>query len=108
MDQNTGQIHKDGRHRMCEQHDVRTTTRDNIEQNTDKAHIYSPRIEIKISYPSGNRTRSARLEGRDSTDYGKATDLIPTLIKSRGWVDPVPDPIRPEKLTLTLLKILDC
>ena len=59
---------------MCAQHNIRATAGDNIGQNTDKGHTPNPRIEIKIHDPSGNRTRAARLESRDSTDHATATD----------------------------------
>ena len=36
----------------------------------------NPRIGIKIPDPAGNRTRSAGLEGRDSTDHTTATDKL--------------------------------
>ena len=38
----------------------------------DKGH--TPRIEIKIHDPAGNRMQAAGLEGRDSTDHTKAAD----------------------------------
>ena len=38
-----------------------------------KGHTPSPRIEIKIPDPAGNRTRVAGLEGRDTTDHAMAT-----------------------------------
>ena len=47
------------------------------QHKTDKGHIPSPKIEIKISDPDGNRTRSTGLEGRDSTDHATATDHRP-------------------------------
>ena len=57
---------------MCGQYNDRATSGDNTEQNTKDTP--SPRIEIKISEPAGNRTRAAELEGRDSTDHATATD----------------------------------
>ena len=42
---------------MCGQHNQRATARDNTGHNTDKEHTPSPMIEIKISDPTGNRTR---------------------------------------------------
>ena len=57
---------------MCGQHIVRSNARDNAGHNTDKGHTPSPRIEIIVSDPAGNRTRAPGLEGRDSTDYATA------------------------------------
>ena len=37
-------------------------------------HTPNPRIEIKIPYPAGNRTRAAGLEARDSTDHATLTN----------------------------------
>ena len=65
---------------MCGRHTVRATAGDNTEQNTDKGHTHSPRIEINISDPTGNRTRATGLEGRDSTDHARATHVIPNLM----------------------------
>ena len=60
---------------MCGQHNVRASAEDNTRQNTDKGHTPKPRMEIiKIRDPAGNRTRTAGLEGRDSTDHATATD----------------------------------
>ena len=56
-------------------HNVRATAEDNTGQNTDKGHTPSPRIGIKIPDPTGNRTRVAGVEGRDSTDHASATDV---------------------------------
>ena len=39
---------------MCGQHNVRATAGDDKEQNTDKKHTPTPRIEIKIPDPAGN------------------------------------------------------
>ena len=39
------------------------TTQDRIQTNDTP----SPRMKIKISYPTGNRTRAAGMEGRDSS-----------------------------------------
>ena len=36
----------------------------------------NPRIETKFPYTTGNRTRTAELEVRNSTDHGTATDLF--------------------------------
>ena len=47
---------------------------DNVGQNTDKGRTPNLRTEIKIPDPSGNRTRAAGLESRDSTDHAAATD----------------------------------
>ena len=55
---------------MCGQHNARASAED----NTDKGHIPNPRIEVKIPNPTGNRTRAAGLEGRDSTDHAMGTD----------------------------------
>ena len=57
---------------MCGQHNVRASAEDNTGQNTK----YTPnhRTEIKIPDPAANRTRTAGLEGRDSTDHATATD----------------------------------
>ena len=52
---------------MCGQHNVRATA------STDKGHTPSPRIEIKIHDPAGNRTRDAGLEGGGSTDHAAGT-----------------------------------
>ena len=41
-----------------------------------KGHTPSPRIEIKIHNPAGNRTRATGLEGRGSTDHATATDFM--------------------------------
>ena len=59
---------------MCGQHNVRATAEDNKGQNIDKGHIFSPRIEIKIPLPAGNRTRATWLEGRGSTNHASAKD----------------------------------
>ena len=59
---------------MCGQHKVMVSAGDSIRQNTDKGHTPNPRIGIKISDPDGNRTKVARLEGRDSTNH--ATDIL--------------------------------
>ena len=59
---------------MCGQHNVRASTGDSTGQNTDKGHTPNPRIGIKIPDPARNRTRAARLEGRDSTDHATVTD----------------------------------
>ena len=64
---------------MCGQHNVRASAGDSTEQNTDKGQTPNPRIGIKIPDPAGNRTRSAGLEGRDSTDHATATDLQVTV-----------------------------
>ena len=60
---------------MCGQHNVRASAEDNIGQKTDKGHTHNPGTEIKIPDPTGNRTRAAGLEGRDSTDHATATDF---------------------------------
>ena len=73
VDQNARQIHKDGSSWMCGQHNVRATAGDNIGQNKDKWNTPSPRLEIKISDPAGNRTPTAGLKGRDSSDHATAT-----------------------------------
>ena len=44
---------------ICGQQNVRASTRDNTRQNTDKGHTSSPRIQIKIPAPAGNRTQAA-------------------------------------------------
>ena len=62
---------------MCGQHNVRASAKDNTGQNTDKGDTPNPRTEIKILDPAGNRIRAAGMEGRDSTDHAKATNLIP-------------------------------
>ena len=59
---------------MCGQHSVRAFAEGNTGQNTDKRHTSSPRIEIRIPDPAGNRTRAAGLEGRESTDHFTVTD----------------------------------
>ena len=59
---------------MCGQHNARATSRYITGQNRDKGHTPNPRIEIKISNPAGNRTRTAGLEDRDSTDHARSTD----------------------------------
>ena len=38
-----------------------------------KGHALNPRIEIKISDPAGNRTRTVEFQGGDSTDHATAT-----------------------------------
>ena len=60
---------------MCGQHNDRAPAKDSTGQNTDKGHTPSPRICIKIPDPAGNGTRTARLEGRDSTDHATARIL---------------------------------
>ena len=59
---------------MCGQHD-RASAEDNTGQNSVKGHTPYPRTEIKIPDPAGNRTRATGLEGRDSTDHARATDI---------------------------------
>ena len=61
---------------MCGRHNVRATAGDNTRQNTDKGHKSNPTTEIKILDPTGNRTRAAELEGRDSTDHATAMDKL--------------------------------
>ena len=61
---------------MCGQHNVRTSSRDNIGQNRDKGHTPNLRTEIKILDPSGNRARATGLEGKDSTDHAIAMDYL--------------------------------
>ena len=61
---------------MCGQHNVRNSIEDNTGQNTDKAHTSNPWTKIKIPDTAGNRTRTAELEGRDSTDLATVTDFI--------------------------------
>ena len=61
---------------MSGQHNVRASAEDNTAQNTDKGHTPNPRTEIKIPDPAENRTRTAGLEGRDSTDHATATDQL--------------------------------
>ena len=51
---------------MCGEHNARASAEDKTGQNTDKGHTPKSRTEIKIPDPAGNRTRAARLEGRDS------------------------------------------
>ena len=60
---------------MCDQHNIRTIAANNTGKNTDKGHIPIPMIKIKIPDPAGNRTRTAGLEGRDSTGHAMATDV---------------------------------
>ena len=43
-------------------------------QAEHKGHTPNSRIGIKIPDPAGNQTRTAGLEGRDSTDHATATD----------------------------------
>ena len=43
------------------------------QDRTQNTHTPYPRIEIKISDPTGNRTRVAGLKGRDSTAHVTAT-----------------------------------
>ena len=50
---------------------------DNSGQNTKDTP--SPRIEIKISDPAGNRTRAAMLKGGDSTGHTTATVKCPYI-----------------------------
>ena len=64
---------------MCGEHNAE----DNTGQNTDKGHTPNPTTEIKILDPTGNRTRAAGLEGRDSTDHATATD---SLLYIRGKI----------------------
>ena len=65
VDQNTRQIHKGGSFWMCGQYNDRTE---------HKGHTPSPRIEVKISEPAGNRTLASGLEGKDSIDHTTTTD----------------------------------
>ena len=67
VDQNTRQMYKGGPPWMCCQHNIIATARDNTKD------IPTPRIEIKISEFTGNRTPAAGLEGRDSTKHTTAT-----------------------------------
>ena len=46
--------------------------------NRDKRHKLSPRIDIKISDPAGNRTRAVVLEGWDFTVHVTVTDTVET------------------------------
>ena len=46
---------------------------------TQNTHTHTQKIEIKIPDTAVNRTRTARLEGRDSTDHSTATDYKPTF-----------------------------
>ena len=55
---------------MCDQNSIRVTAGDKTRQNTDKGHTPSPKKEIKIHDPTGNRIRATGLEGRFSTDHG--------------------------------------
>ena len=64
---------------MYGQHNVRATAGDNTGHNIDKGHTPSPKIEIIISDPAGNRTRAAGLEGMDCTDHAKTTDYFTSL-----------------------------
>ena len=57
---------------MCVQHNVKAYTSDNTGQNTHKGHAPSSRIEIKLS----EHARAVGLEGRDSTAYATAEDLV--------------------------------
>ena len=60
--------------RSCNRNqNVRVTARNNkgYTQHSDKGH--TPRIEIKIHGPTGNRTCAAGLEGREFTDHATAT-----------------------------------
>ena len=41
-----------------------------------KEHTPNPRTEIKIPDPAGNRTRTAWLEGSESTDHVTATEIF--------------------------------
>ena len=59
---------------MRGQHNGRAIARDNTGQNTDKRHMSSSRIEIKLSDRVGNRSRTAELEGMGSTDHATATN----------------------------------
>ena len=45
-----------------------------------KGNTPNPRTEIKILYPTGNRTLAAGLEGRDSTDHATATRRIKLML----------------------------
>ena len=72
MDQNTRQLHKAD---LLDQHNVEESARDNRGENT-KDITPSARIGIEILSPTGNRTRAADLEGRDSTDHATAPDHI--------------------------------
>ena len=59
---------------MCGQINVRASAEDNTGQNT--GHTPNPRTENKTPEPTGNRTRAAGLEGRDSTDHATTTDIF--------------------------------
>ena len=65
---------------MCGQHNARASAGDSTGQNTDKGHTPNLRIGIKTPDPTGNRTRAAGLEGRDSSDDATATDEISILL----------------------------
>ena len=47
-----------------------------LRRRSHKGHTPTPRTEIKIPDPAGNRTRAAGLEGMDSTDHATATDIL--------------------------------
>ena len=64
------------------QHNARTTAGDNTGQNTDKAHTLSPRKKIKLSDPTGNRTRAVGLKGRAFAEYATAMDNEHLLINN--------------------------
>ena len=63
---------------MCVQRNVRASAGERTGQNTDKGLIPISRIGIKIPDPSGNRTRAAGLEGRDSIDHATSTIILKT------------------------------
>ena len=67
---------------MCGQHNVRASAEDSTGQNTDNEHTANPRTGIKIPDPTGNRTRVAGLDGKDSTDHATATDPVPILVNN--------------------------
>ena len=71
---------------MCGQLSVTGTAGHYTGQNTDKINTYCTRIEIKILDPAGNRTRTGRLEGRDSTDHATTMNSIIIITRLEMFV----------------------
>ena len=73
----TRQKHSGVPSRMCGQHNVRATARDNTGKNKDNGHTPNTRKEIKIADPATNRTRVA------ASDWKAGT--LPTMLRSGLW-----------------------
>ena len=73
MERKTRQDHIGGPPLICGHQNVRAAARD---------YTPNPRTEIEVPGPDGNRTRAARLKGRDSIDYATATDSAVLRLKN--------------------------